>query len=98
MKEKNIKTMKKNEKKEVKSSYMMRFPIFIQFVLAILLVIIAIMSLFVQELFVVVELLMITFLWVAAYNNYKINKKMGFVILYIIGGFLVLYNIIMAFV
>ncbi len=69
--------------------------LFIQFVLLIAMIILAICTLFVPEFKVALQVLVVLLLFTMGYNNHTVFKRKGFTLLYIIAGFAFLFTIIM---
>lgn len=69
--------------------------LFIQFVLLIVLIILAVCTLFVSEFRVSLQVLVVLLLFTMGYNNHTIFKRKGFTLLYIAAGFAFLFTIIM---
>ncbi|MDD3341483.1 MAG: hypothetical protein PHN72_04790 [Bacilli bacterium] len=90
--------MEKKITKSEKELVRKKFPVFIQFVLALTLCIMGIIYLFIPELLLVLQILGVAFLWMGAYNNYVLYKKTCFAFLYILAGIIIVYEILMKFV
>lgn len=60
--------------------------LFVQFVLLIAMIIVAVCTLFIYEFNFVLQSLVVLLLFTMAYNNYKIFKRKGFTILYVLAG------------
>lgn len=69
--------------------------LFIQFVLLIALIILAVCTLFVSEFRVSLQVLVVLLLFTIGYNNHTIFQRKGFTLLYMIAGFAFLFTIIM---
>lgn len=69
--------------------------LFIQFLLLIALIILAVCTLFVSEFKIALQVLVVLLLFTMGYNNHTIFKRKGFTLLYIIAGFAFLFTTIM---
>lgn len=69
--------------------------LFIQFVLLIAMIVLAICTLFVYELKMTLQVIIVLLLFTMGYNNHFIFKRKGFTLLYILAGFAFLFTIIM---
>lgn len=69
--------------------------LFVQFILLIVFIILAICALFVYEFQLVLQIIVVLLLFTMGYNNHTIFKRKGFTLLYIAAGFAFLFTIIM---
>lgn len=68
--------------------------LFVQFVLLIAMIIVAVCTLFVYELNAVLQSLVVLLLLTMAYNDYKLLKRKGISILYVFAGIAFLFSML----
>lgn len=79
---------------KVKNKGKNNIALWLQAVIGAFLVLIAIMYLWIPELIVLMQGLAVAFLWIGSYNSYKLYNKKFVVVLYVLAGSIILYDLV----
>jgi len=97
---KNTKTVEINRKtpRKNQNELLKKITVFMQAVLAIILLIVAIMYIFIPEFLIVLQGIIVVFLVVGAYNSYKFYEKKMMSYLYILASIMVFSSLILGII
>lgn len=68
--------------------------LFVQFILLIAIIVLAVCSMFIKELNVAMQVLVVLLLFTMSYNNHTLFKRKGFTVLYAVAAFALFVSIV----